>query len=118
MATRDGAVFEYLTYRLTDVAITSIDENVVEGNMATEQLSLSFTRIEIEYTPMDASGKAGTPIRAAWDVAQNKAAAAAAKSDALAESKTGAASDFAERLGRWRESLLVLGRQAIMAIRR
>lgn len=87
VATRGDAPVEFLTYRLTDVAVTSVSASGSENSVPTEQISLSFARIEIEYRPIDASGKAGTPIRTGWDVTQNKTASAAFSGEPIASAE-------------------------------
>ena len=40
--------------------------------MPVEQFSLNYSKIEVSYTPQSATGKAGTPIQAGFDVKANK----------------------------------------------
>lgn len=62
----------FLEYKLSDVLISSF---LVGGSTPDEphdQVSLSFGKVEMEYTPQGKTGKAGVPVEAAWDVKANK----------------------------------------------
>jgi len=87
-----GTQLEYLKIKLTDVLISKFIEHgkpvlvtnsgVKEGPLPQrdpipvplEEISLSFSRIEYQYQPQGADGKAqGGPLMAGWDLKQNKA---------------------------------------------
>jgi type VI secretion system secreted protein Hcp len=63
------AGFEYLKYTLRDVLVTSLDTGglAVEGRVA-ENVSLSFSFIEIEYTMRNADGTPGAVTKSCFDV--------------------------------------------------
>ena len=63
---------EFLKYQLSDVVVTSDQHSGDEDGVPTEQFSLNYSKIEVTYTPQAASGAAGTPIRAGFDVKSNK----------------------------------------------
>lgn len=65
---------EYLTYKLTEVYISSITTSGHEGGgIAQESLSLNFSKVEINYTPQNADGSAGAKMTQGYDVKANKA---------------------------------------------
>ena len=70
-----GEQLEYLKVKLTDVLLSSYKEhgNTQKGDETPlEQISLNFSKVEYEYQPQGADGKArGGPIVAGWDVKGN-----------------------------------------------
>jgi type VI secretion system secreted protein Hcp len=67
-----GEQTTYLTYTFTDVLITSLSASGNSGDPApTEQISLNFSKIEMEYKPMNAAGTVDTPIKASWNLKEN-----------------------------------------------
>jgi type VI secretion system secreted protein Hcp len=70
-----GTQLEYLKIKLTDALIADVRPGgTTEGTtIPTEELSLSFSKLEYSYQPQGADGKAqGGPILAGWDVKANK----------------------------------------------
>jgi type VI secretion system secreted protein Hcp len=83
-----GAKLEYLKIKLTDVLISSYKPHGSEtsdvdtattggarasGELPSEQVTLSFAKVEVSYQPQGPDGKAqGGPIVAGWDVKANK----------------------------------------------
>lgn len=62
----------YYTIKLSDVVITSFEQaGTTGGDRPTESISLSFSKIVIEYTPQTADGKAGPKVTASWDLSKN-----------------------------------------------
>lgn len=59
-------------YTLTDVTIHSITQSGAAGKTPSEEISLSFGKIEIEYHATDAKGGAGPVVKAGWDTRTNK----------------------------------------------
>jgi type VI protein secretion system component Hcp len=59
-------------YTLTDVVISSVTHSGATAKMPSEDISLRFGRIEIEYRSTDAKG-GGSVHKAGWDVRANKA---------------------------------------------
>ncbi len=58
----------YLTITLSNVVISSYDiEASPGGNLATERLSLKFTKIEFTFTPIG-----GGNFSSSWDLSQNE----------------------------------------------
>lgn len=63
---------EYLKIKLTEVLITSVSTGGSGGeDRLTENVTLNFAKINVDYTPQDDKGKAGTPIPFGWDIAGN-----------------------------------------------
>ena len=73
MRTAGKAQQEFVTYKLTDVLVRSYQIGGSSGDLPMEQVSLSFSKIEIEYKPIQKDGTLGAPIRSGWDVKANKA---------------------------------------------
>jgi len=67
---------EFLKWTLTDVAVASYQTaaSVASGEPPTDQVSLRFTKIEMEYTPVKPDGSLGAPIKEGWDLAMNRSA--------------------------------------------
>ena len=65
---------EYLTYKLTEVYISSITTSGHEGGgIAQESVSLNFSKVEVNYTPQNADGTPGAKNSKTYDVKANKA---------------------------------------------
>ena len=64
---------EYLTYKLTEVYISSITTSGHEGGgIAQESVSLNFSKVEVNYTPQNADGTPGAKNTKTYDVKANK----------------------------------------------
>ena len=63
---------DFLKYQLSDVTVTNVEQFDDESQVPTEQFSLTYSKIEVTYTPQTASGKLGTPVRFGFDVKTNK----------------------------------------------
>jgi type VI protein secretion system component Hcp len=55
----------FTTIRMTDVLVDSYT-HAGSGDVPVDQISLSFTSIQIEYRPASATGAPGTPITGIW----------------------------------------------------
>jgi type VI secretion system secreted protein Hcp len=66
---------EFLTFSLSDLLVSSYQTGGSEGDEVgpMDAVSLNFSKIEVEYKLQAAGGKLGDPVRAGWDVKQNKA---------------------------------------------
>jgi type VI secretion system secreted protein Hcp len=63
---------EYIVIDLETVFVTSISTGGSGGeDRLTENVTLNFAKFQLNYTPQDALGKAGTKIPAGWDIAGN-----------------------------------------------
>lgn len=63
--------FEYLTITLTDVLISGYSVGS-GGDIPSESVSISYTKIEYRYTGRDSSGQALPPVTVSFDVVRNK----------------------------------------------
>jgi type VI secretion system secreted protein Hcp len=63
---------EFLKYRLADVQVTSYHQSGADDGAPTDQFSVSYSKIEVTYTPTAASGKAGQSVKAAYDLKSAK----------------------------------------------
>ena len=65
---------EYLIIKLKDVVITSYQIGGTDvGDAPMDQASLGFSTIQMEYKPQKADGSLDAPIKAGWDLKNNKA---------------------------------------------
>ena len=65
---------EFLTLTMSDLLISSyqIAGSETADAVQMDQVSMNFSKIEFEYKVQKADGSLGAPVRAGWDVAQNK----------------------------------------------
>jgi type VI secretion system secreted protein Hcp len=60
----NGAVVDY---KLSNVTISAVSDKGKAGESTPlEQVSLNFSKIEWDYTPVNADGSPGTPVSASW----------------------------------------------------
>ena len=63
---------EYLKIKMTEVLVTSLSTGGSGGeDRLTENVTLNFAKVHVDYTPQDDKGKAGTAIPMTWDIAAN-----------------------------------------------
>jgi type VI secretion system secreted protein Hcp len=62
---------DYLTVKMEDVILSGYSVSS-GGDMPTESLSLNYAKVEFTETPMDDTGKAGTPVKVGFDLATMK----------------------------------------------
>jgi type VI secretion system secreted protein Hcp len=67
---------EFLKWTLTDVTVASYQtaSNVPTGEPPTNQVTLRFAKIEVEYKPMKPDGSFDAPINAGSDLTANRSA--------------------------------------------
>lgn len=59
---------------LSNVLVTSVSSGGSGGeDRLTENITLNFSKIEYDYSPLNPDGSAGTPITFAWDIQKNVA---------------------------------------------
>ena len=63
---------EFLVIKFTDVLVTSYQTGGTHDTLPMDQISLAFSKIEMEFRPQKADGSVDTPVKAGWDVKQNK----------------------------------------------
>jgi type VI secretion system secreted protein Hcp len=63
---------EYLKIKLTEVLITSVSTGGSGGeDRLTENISLNFAKVNVEYTPQKSDGSADKTVNMGWDIAAN-----------------------------------------------
>ena len=63
---------EYLKIKLTDVLITSVSTGGSGGeDRLTENVSLNFAKVSVDYTPQKHDGSADSTLNMGWDIAGN-----------------------------------------------
>jgi type VI secretion system secreted protein Hcp len=69
-----GEQQEYLTWTFSDVLISSYQSGgTINGDvLPTDQISLNFSKIEVEYKEQKPDGTLGGSVKAGYDVKQNK----------------------------------------------
>lgn len=65
---------ELLKITLTDVVVASYELDGSDEEPPLDQIALAYAKIETHYTPVDPSGKAQPPVKAAWDLKADKKA--------------------------------------------
>jgi type VI secretion system secreted protein Hcp len=65
------AQVDFLKITLSDVSISSYEIDGSDEELPLDQIALAFARIETEYVPVDAAGKAQPPVKAGWDLKKN-----------------------------------------------
>lgn len=72
---QSGEKHIFMKYTLTDVLISSVTgggSSQGQNMHPTENVSMRFSKIEWEYTPVDQSGKPQPAVKAGWDMKENK----------------------------------------------
>lgn len=63
---------EYLKIKMTDVMITSVSTGGSGGeDRLTENVSLNFAKVKVEYTPQKQDGSPDSTLSMGWDIAGN-----------------------------------------------
>jgi type VI secretion system secreted protein Hcp len=62
---------DFLVITLTDVAVTSYQSGGITDTLPLDQVSLSFSKIQVEFRP-DTDGTRDAPVKAGWDVQLNR----------------------------------------------
>jgi type VI secretion system secreted protein Hcp len=63
---------EYLTIKLQEVLITSVSTGASGGDdRLTENVTLNFAKVKVEYLPQEAKGGKGNMIPFGWNIAGN-----------------------------------------------
>jgi type VI secretion system secreted protein Hcp len=63
---------DFLIYKFTDVLVSSIQQGGNVNDLPLEEVSLNFTKIEIDYKEQKANGELGATVRFGWDLKTNK----------------------------------------------
>ena len=67
-----ASAVEYLKVKFTDVVISSYQTGGGGTGLPIDQVSLNFTKVEVEYTPQDGNGKKLASVKHGYDVKANK----------------------------------------------
>src|SRR6201995_5308349 len=63
---------EYIKIKMEEVLITSLSTGGSGGeDRLTENVTLNFAKVSVDYVPQDDKGAAGTAIPFAWDISAN-----------------------------------------------
>lgn len=63
---------EYLKIKLSEVLITSVSTGGSGGeDRLTENVSLNFAKVNVDYTPQKADGSGDATLSMGWDIAKN-----------------------------------------------
>jgi len=70
--TGDNQQQEYYVVHLENVMVSSYQSSGggTGGDVPVDEVTLNFTKIEFTYTPQNADGSLGTPLKASWDLAK------------------------------------------------
>ena len=64
---------DYLKVKMQTVFISSVSHGgTTSDDRHTENVVLNFAKVNVDYTPQDAKGAAGTAVPMGWDIAANK----------------------------------------------
>jgi type VI secretion system secreted protein Hcp len=63
---------EFLTWTFSDVLVSGYQTGGTEGDLVMDQVSLTFSKIKVEYKAQKADGSLDAPIVAGWDAKANK----------------------------------------------
>ena len=64
---------EFLIIKLNEVLVTSYQTGgSAQSDVLLDQASLGFSTIQMDYRPQKADGSLGPPVKAGWDVKNNK----------------------------------------------
>jgi type VI secretion system secreted protein Hcp len=65
---------EFLVFKFTDVTVTSYQTGgSAQFDVVSDQASIGFSTIQMEYRPQKPDGSLDTPVKAGWDVKNNMA---------------------------------------------
>jgi type VI secretion system secreted protein Hcp len=63
---------EYIKIKLSELLVTSVSTGGSGGeDRLTENITLNFAKVHVDYTPQDAKGAPGTAVPMGWDIAKN-----------------------------------------------
>jgi type VI secretion system secreted protein Hcp len=72
-AVKSGAMqHEFLTWTFSDVLVSGYQTGGAEGELVTDQVSLTFSKIRVEYRAQKADGSLDAAVTAGWDAKANK----------------------------------------------
>jgi type VI secretion system secreted protein Hcp len=72
--TGTDSIQEFMSYKLYDVLVSSYSISAAGDEEPIENITLSYSRIEVAYKDHDASNKSGNPQRVSYNLKEGKAA--------------------------------------------
>ena len=63
---------DYLKITLSDVTVSAYHLSALTGDGPVDEVSLQFSKVQIDYKPQKATGALGAAVHAGWDVKLNK----------------------------------------------
>jgi type VI secretion system secreted protein Hcp len=73
VAVHSGAMQqEFLTWTFSDVLVSSYQTGGAGGDLVTDQVSLNFAKLKVEYKAQNPDGSLGAAVTAGFDVKTNK----------------------------------------------
>jgi type VI secretion system secreted protein Hcp len=63
---------EFLTYTLSDVVITAVQQGDADSGAPVEHVSFGFRKVKVDYRPQKADGSLAAAVTFAYDVAARK----------------------------------------------
>jgi type VI secretion system secreted protein Hcp len=72
VARRPGNQQEFLKLTFNDVTVSAYNVSGSAGDVPLDEVSLRFSRVQIDYRPQKPNGSLGAAIHGGWDVKQNK----------------------------------------------
>ena len=67
-----GQLLEYITIKMKELTVTSVSTGGSGGeDRLTENLTLSFSKVEFIYTPQKKGGSPDAEVKTGWDIAAN-----------------------------------------------
>jgi len=66
-----SATTPFVTYRLSDVTVSTVAHSDGEMDAPAEQFSLSYTKVEVTYRPQTKTGQMGKAVTFAYDLGKN-----------------------------------------------
>ena len=67
-----GQAQEFLTYTLSDVVVTGVQQGDADSGAPVEHVSFGFRKVKVDYRPQKADGSLGAAVTFAYDVAASK----------------------------------------------
>jgi type VI secretion system secreted protein Hcp len=63
---------DYLKITLSDVTVSAYHLSAMTGDGPVDEVSLQFSKVQIDYKPQKATGTLGAAVHAGWDVKLNR----------------------------------------------
>jgi len=63
---------EFLVYKLTDVLVASYHTTASTDSVPIDQVAFNFAKVQLEYRSQKPDGSLDAPVKAGWDLKENK----------------------------------------------